>query len=241
MKRFVMCALAVLVTAGVVNAQPYDAKLWIQPVGGGEEMCLGVSETAVIQLWIDVYIPPGGQLVAMDAILVHYASDWTSPGQAFTVEGFNDQGPWGTFGRRDPRGLITLPNGNLNQYQFLGLDENQPWVLYDGSVGSGLHPGMHLLDEIIIHGRVPTQPDCNEPCDRALADKVLFSFLAPPGGFKVYPSYYTTGHYYDATFTFGTGRNLKGTANDMPLFVCVPEPASLSLLLLGGLAAYRRR
>jgi len=232
MKRFAICALAVLAMGGVAQAQ--DAHLWIQPVSGGNEMCLTVSETAVIQLWVNVY---AGNLVAMDSILVHYDAAG-NPGAAFTVEGFNDQGPWGTFGRRDPRGLITLPNGNLNQYQFLGLDENQPWTML-----SGLAPGIHLLDEIIIHGRIPTQEPPCPPVDIGTADKVLFSFLAPPGGFKVYPSYYTTGHYYDATFTFGTGANAKGTANDLPIYVgvVVPEPASLSLLLLGGLAAFRRR
>ena len=235
MKRFAICALALLVTAGVANAQ--DATLWIQPVGGGDEICLEVSETAVIQLWVDVHIPPGGNLVAMDAILVHYGGN-------FDVSGFIDHGPWGSFGRRDPRGLITLPNGNLNQYQFLGLDENQPWQVGDGSVGgSGLGSGVHLLDEIIIHGLTPTQDPPCPPVDHLTADQVMFSFTAAPGGFKVYPSYYTTGHYYDISVAFGTGTNLKGTATDLPLYVAVvvPEPASLSLLLLGGLAAFRRR
>ena len=47
----------------------------------------------------------------------------------------------------------------------------------------------------------------------------------------------------DTYVVFGTGANFKGTANDQPLYVAVvvPEPTALSLLLLGGLAAFRRR
>ena len=234
MKRFVICALAILAPAGMASAQ--DVTLWVQPVGGGNVICLeDISDTAVVQLWVDVHIPPGGQLVAMDAILTEY-------GDCIDVLGFIDHGPWGSFGRRDPRGLITVPGGNLNQYQFLGLDENQPWTIWDGMTGSGLSPGVHLLDEIIIHAIERTQDGPCPPPDYETCNQIMFSFTAAPGGFKVYPSYYTTGHYYDISVAFGTGRNLKGTADDLPLYVCVtPEPASLSLLLLGGLAAFRRR
>jgi hypothetical protein len=242
MKRFAICALAVLAMAGAAHAQTYNAgTLWIQPVGGGDEMCVVVSETAVIQLWVEVQTP-GYNLVAMDAILAAYAAADYVPGvpgnQNFDVQGFNDYGPWGTFGRRDPRGLITVPGGDINQYQFLGLDENQPW-----NAQTGLAPGIKLLDEIIIHGLNPTQDLPCPPVDRNTADVVMFSATASPGGFVVFPATFTTGHYYDASFNFGTGANAKGTASDSPLYVAVvvPEPASLSLLLLGGLAAFRRR
>ena len=233
MKRFVICALALLVTAGVANAQT-DATLWLQPAGGGDEMCVTVSETAVIELWIDVTVQGGlggGVLTAIDTILTHYGGN-------FDVQGFIDHGPWGTFGRLDPRGLITVPGGDLNWYQFLANDENQPW-----HAGSGLSAGAHLLDEIIIHGLTPTQAPPCPPVNRGTADTVMFSFTASPTGFKVYPSYYTTFHYYDISVGFGTGQNLKGTIDDLPLYVAVvvPEPASLSLLLLGGLAVFRRR
>jgi hypothetical protein len=230
MKRFAICAFAVLAMAGAAHAQYAAGTLWIQPVGGGDEMCVGVSETAIIQLWIDVNVPSGGNLSAVDAILVHY-------GSAFDVEGFNDYGPWGTFGRTGPRGLITVPGGDLNQYQFLANDENQPWTSQ-----SGLAPGQTLLDEIIIHGLTETQAPPCPPVDRGTADVVMFSQTAPPGGFVIFPASFSTGHYYDASFTFGTGANAKGTTSDLPLYVAVvPEPASLSLLLLGGLAVFRRR
>jgi hypothetical protein len=228
MKRFAICALALLVPATMASAQ--EATVWIQTPSGGDYVGpIAVSDTAVIELWVDVHMPNGGNLVAMDSILVHYDHNAAPDGYPnFEVQGFVDYGPWGTFGRRDPRGLIMpeLPNGDLNKYQFLGLDENQPW-----SPTSGLAAGVHHLDDIIIHGTSPG------------LDDVLFSFGAAPGGFKVYPSFYTTGHYYDITIAQGTGQNMKGTGSDIPLTVevVVPEPASLSLLLLGGLAAFRRR
>lgn len=216
MKRFAICALAVLMMGGVATAQ--DAKLWIQAPDGSNAVTVSTAGTAVIELWMEVYsMPYNGRLVAVDSILSHY-------GGSFDVQGFTDYGPWGTFGRLDPRGLITVPGGDLNQYQFVGVDQNKPF-----SAASGLGAGVYHLDDIIIAGVTETAVD----------DTVLFSFTAPPGGFKIYPGYTA---YYDLSVGFGTGNNGKGTASDLPLFVTVtPEPTALSLLLLGGLAVFRRR
>ncbi len=231
MKRFAICAFALLMMGGVATAQ--DAHMWIQAPGGGDNVTVGngALDEAVIELWVEVYTMPyaGGRIVAIDSIMSGYDSAGTLGAENFEVKGFNDKGPWGTFGRRDPRGLILpgLPNGDIDLYQFVGLDENQPW-----HADTGLAPGTYHLDDLVIHGVTPT----------LAPDYVLFSALAEPGGFKVYPSYYTTGNYADLTVGFGTGNNAKGTLNDIPFFVNVtPEPTALSLLLLGGLAVFRRR
>ena len=225
MKRFAICALVVMAVAQMASAQ---ATVWVQPTGGGNEICLGISETAVVQLWLTVAAPAGGQLQNIDAILTQYST----VGGAFEVVGFNDQGPWGNFERKG-RGLIPPPPDTLNGYQFVGADEITPFT-------GGLGSGTYLLDEIIIHGIVQTQDAPCPPCDTATADKILFGTgPAAPGGFITYVGY--TG-YYQITAGTGTGANPKGTASDLPLYVCVtPEPTALSLLILGGLAVFRRR
>jgi opacity protein-like surface antigen len=236
MKRFAICALSVMVLAGVASAQ--DAQVWIQPVGGGNSMCVGVSDTAVIQVWMEVYsIAYGGRMQNVDTILD--AVNQVDAGLHFDVVAFNDvdyTGYAGTWGRTDPRGFFSNPpdpNMDLSlNYQYVGEDLNSPWT-----ASSGLGPGTYLLDEIVIHGTDPTQEPPCPPCDTTTADKVLFGAGAQtPGGFKVYPGY---AGYYTATVTMGTGNSGKIS---QPLFICVtPEPASLSLLVLGGLAAFRRR
>ena len=162
-----------------------------------------------------------------------------SPGVAFNDVDYS--GYPGTWGRTDPRGFFSNPpdpNMDLTlNYQYVGEDLNQPW-----NSNSGLGPGVYLLDEIVIHGTDPTQEPPCPPCDTASADLVMFAGGSmAPGGFKIYPSYSST-QVYDATIALGTGAQPTKGAPD-PLYVCVvvPEPASLSLLVLGGLAAFRRR
>ena len=247
MKRFAICALGVMVLAGMASAQ--DATVWLQWQGNTPEdtaKCLPISDTAVIQLWMEVHDDgnPYTRLVNVDAIL---ASDNLAGGYPhYEVTAFNDFGPWGGFGRQDPmgggRGFFSNPPDptmplDLN-YQFIGGDVTMPYT--------GIVPGVYLMDEIVIHGTAWTQDiEVNPcpPCDIATADRILFAAgVQAPGGVRWYgtPSY---GYYQTATIAMATGWNKFGTANDLALNLCVivPEPASLSLLALGGLAAIRRR
>ncbi|GAG50384.1 unnamed protein product, partial [marine sediment metagenome] len=152
---------AVLLGAGVANAEiaPGTAALWIQTPGGGDTINLLISETAVIQLWMEYTAPLDGEsrlMVGMDAGLEHLILD----GHDFEVVGFGDFGPWGvgsTFYRYS-RGLLDeaphdgVPDytgvGNLSYYRFIGN------VLPPYTETTGLPPnqGAILLDEIIIHG-----------------------------------------------------------------------------------------
>ena len=240
MKRFAICALGVMVLAGMASAQ--DATVWLQWQGNTPEdvdKCLVMSETAVIQVWMQVHDDGNGytNLVNVDTIL---ASDNLAGGYPhYQVTAFNDFGPWGGFGRQDPRGFFANPPDptmplDMN-YQFIGGDVTMPYT--------GIVPGMYLLDEIVIHGTAETQQLPCPPCDTTTADRILFAGGATaPGGFLWYgtPSY---GYYLSANIAMATGLNKFGTAADLPLNLCViiPEPASLSLLALGGLAAIRRR
>jgi hypothetical protein len=239
MKRFAICALGVMVLAGIASAQ--DATVWLQWQGSTPETTmksLDVSDTAVIQIWMEVHDDgnPYTRLVNVDAIL---ASDNLGGGYPhYDVVAFNDFGPWGGFGRQDPRGFFSNPPDpnmplNLN-YQFIGGDVSMP---YDGIVA-----GTYLLDEIVVHGTTQTQVGPCPPCDLPNADRILFGALAQaPGGFLWYgtPS---SGGETAASILALTGVNKFGTGNDLPLHLVVtPEPASLSLLALGGFAAIRRR
>ena len=241
MKRLAICALGVMVLAGIASAQ--HATVWLQWQGNSPEdteKCLFIPGTAVIQVWMQVHddANPYTTLVNVDAVL---ASDNLVGGYPhYEVTAFNDFGPWGGFGRQDPRGFFTNPpdpNMHLNlNYQFIGGDVTMPYT--------GIVPGTYLLDEIVIQGRTVTQTLPCPPCDTGFADRILFTAgTMGPGGSIWYgtPSY---GYYLSASIAVATGMNKFGTGNDLPLNLCVlviPEPASLSLLALGGLAAIRRR
>ena len=238
MKRVVLVALSVALFAGVASAQTPQGTtaLWIQPVGGGNQINLAVSETAIIQLWMNYSAPADGNerlMIGMDAQLDHRDVQ----GINFEVTGFNSQGPWpiaGTFfrfsrGQLDEAPHDAIPDitgvGNVDFYQFQGT-VNPPFTNQ-----TGLPPNLGdiLLDEIIIHGVSDSL---------TVSNRVIF---APdplaPSWFEQYFYEHDPAAFIEYGFNLGTGVDKKN-----PVYVHVtPEPASLALLAFGGLAAIRRR
>ena len=213
-----------MLLAGAANAQ--NLTLWLEngdPTGDPNHIVMdGVSDTAVIQLWMTV--PASMRLVNVDAILLSYDEAFGKDVD-FEVVGFNDFGPWGPFGRTTRGG----PWGpGVDGYQYVGEDANFPM---------GGESGMHfdvdtdiLLDEIIIH------------CIHAPSvDTVYFGFPpANPGGFELlFQQLPPPGTWVIAGLPVVD--LLNGTFSNPFIVENVPEPATLSLLLLGGLAAFRRR
>ena len=243
MKRVVLAVMSVALLAGVASAQPVidpgSATVWIQAPGGGNTINLIISETGVIQLWMDYTAPVTESvtrlMTGMDAGLQQLPAP---PDEDIEVVGFNDYGPWGIGGTlyRFSRGILDesphdgIPDitgvGNINWYMFIG-NVNPPYTMSTGLLPNG---GQLLLDEIIIHGVNDTFSTKN---------RVYFT-----SGGKA-PSWFETTYYGDVSqgsvehgFVLGTGVNKK---NPVYVHVSVPEPGTLALLAFGGLAAIRRR
>jgi hypothetical protein len=242
MKRVVLAVISVALFAGVANAvppiDPGSADVWIQTPGGGNLLNLIISETGVIQLWMDYTAPLDGEsrlMVGMDAGLQQLPA---APDEDIEVVGFIGHGPWGvgdTFYRYSRGQLDEAPHdgtpdytgvGNINYYMFIGVAD-PPYTESTGLLPNG---GAFILDEIIIHGVSDTFSTKN---------RVFFM-----SGLKA-PSWFETTFYegtkvgtmeYD--LLLGTGVNKK---NPVYVHVSIPEPGTLALLAFGGLAAIRRR
>jgi hypothetical protein len=161
-----------LVAAVAANAQ---VTVWLENPANPEagDVTLEVGQTATVQLWLEV--PDGTILVNVDAILrgldASFAKDLN-----FEVVGFNDVTIPDSQMQRVGRGNITedLPNGFIDDYQFLADDANFPLDQNSGLTG----PANVLLDEIIIQGIDENVADG--------PDQIIFASGAQlPGGFEM--------------------------------------------------------
>lgn len=242
MKRTFVSALAVMAIAGVSSA----AEIWLQPAGGsiatGELLTIPtVGGTGIIEVWtnydgaVDNSGTGTGNIIGMDAF--GQTRDEDIGGAAgngfahFVTSAFNDvaSGNLGTLVPDDPTrgGASTFGSQPSDGFGYvMALVHNGPIGDSSGYFGGG----DAKLDEVVVTGTAET----------TLPDSVWLlnsSTLKPT---------FLEAESYGGAATGSAGAsvdfvNINKNRNTSMKVEVLPEPASLALLLIGGLAAIRRR
>jgi len=254
MKRAFVIATSLMVLAGVASAQG-TGTVWLSAADGSGELTVDIGSTAIVQVWMTYEGTGDGvehTMYGMDAGLRHnkfsqLIADWDNQdGVGFQVVGFNPDGVpgphgdnpfplhFGNHGPIDQDGDQMLDEaafaGNLNKYFLAWGSDGDP-----ASNDSGLDAEEGtltnwLMDVIVIEGVEETPEDA--------PDTINFIKKGDAIGPSYIDVFYSVGSWLQEETKFEQG---VGKANDRLLVNVVPEPAALALLLIGGLAAIRRR
>jgi hypothetical protein len=257
MKRTLLSAVCVMLFAGVAFGQG-TATIWLEGDGGGNTVDVGLGATATMEVWFNYSegIRPGeiDRMIGIAAQLRHNGFDntvanWDNrDGTAFQAVALNYGGPWGALARPlagDPAGHgglssgalppAELAPGNLNPgvvglgYQ-LAAGSAGPFDAFSGLAGSGT--SWHG-DTIGIEGLVVNWDGVSGSPDTVCFPKKVSGIVT-----------YTENVYYGGlwavtpTVNFAQGQGAAGNRIHVRV---TPEPTSLALLAIGGLAALRRR
>jgi MYXO-CTERM domain-containing protein len=234
MKRVLACVLGVLLLANVAGA----ASIWLATGDGTQngEMTIALGGTGLVELWVNFPDAAssgdgiGGMavMVGMDGIM-RGSPDGGAVGDPLSIGFFNaiDQplpGGLTLFGR----GLNPTPfqTGDLYDYQLLlEATGNLPWndPANQGWVADGSSQKMDVI--VIIGNAVTTAPDHLGHAGGAVAPEWQEAYVYGGIGSAI------IDHTFSRLSLPKTGVRVNVT----------PEPASLALLALGGLAAIRRR
>lgn len=254
MKRTLFGLLVVLAVVDLAQALPCPGPpgphvcTYLQPQGnpGGDKVTMLVNETRVVELVLD--IPAGTTMLTFDAIINQFQGDSQTPSLDFNVTDLNGIDPPGTMdfiGWGAIEAVLPAPAiGDQLQYLAdttqLPLNENSgtrgPITLVMGEITLGCK-----TDNTLTGGMLRFySPGGLGDIDGNAPD------LKSPGGFRLRQVagvwqfadvivYHSVGgdervtNFWGATYTrFGVNCQ-------------IPEPASMSLLALGGLALVRRR
>jgi len=259
MKRTLLSAVCVMLFAGLAFGQG-TAEIWLEGDGGGNTVTVGLGETATMEVWFSYNnaAPLAGEIdrmIGIAAQLRHNGFDntvanWDNrDGTAFQAVSLNYGGPWGALARPlagDPAGHGGLSSGLLPAGELAAGNLN-PGVVglgYQLAAGSSgpfdANSGLDISgtswhgDTIGIQGLVVNWVDGSG----GTPDTVCFP--KKTAGIVTYSErvFYSGAWGTAPVVDFGQG---QGKAGDRIHVRVTPEPTSLALLAIGGLAALRRR
>jgi hypothetical protein len=219
--------LSMLFDDGPVDQGPYPR----------EEVTLMPSETAVISVYIDLKsVDPG--FAGLGGQLQVWSGGGFSDGLT-ALDDYHTQPGWETAPH-----VPALPSAlgeGIGRY-------NMNFGAIDADLDSLYGPGQFLVAEIVIHQDAePTPPNDFALVFRHDPDNFQPVLTNHKGGmFNFHPKW--EGMSYSGVYTYGKGAPdagavMTGYTYFDPLIVhcIIPEPGSMALLVLGGLAALRRR
>jgi len=239
MKKLLVMLVAVGFIAGTANA----ATLWMQFEGGGNEVTLAPSQNVNVEVWVDLI--PGEGLSGMSAPWWP-AGTADAPSYPGGVEGLVEMSAVGV-----PSGWI-----DASQLDVIGLPGASIIVgASDPGTQSLVGPGSFMVGLMTIHqndilsANSPNFPDFypvmfgGDPNGTPQLSKANGQDYpwSPVYASHPYSGYYTWGQGASAISGKAPGGAYSIDANPLMVHCVIPEPASLSLLALGGLALIRRR
>ena len=252
----------------LLASSSHGAVLWMQFEGGGNEVTLHPSESVNVEIWLNLVegetitgLSYGNWPTVPDTAESAYPRSWYDlygPGVEGLEQGVVDALPsgWSSNGSRT---RVALGSYSHEEAQFVNIFA-QGWD--DILVGPG---SFHIANQPVYHNSITIAQSqyfngqVND--DFYDADKGKYFYPIMFGGDPVHgwginlsdmwggdvafnPNYVAAG--YSGYYTWGQGASaISGrgwSLADNPLKVFNnPEPASLALLLVGGLACLRRR